>query len=85
MCKHKRVLCIVNTRERAREIYSRLPKDGLTIHLSKMMHSKHIKSCIDDMTKALKNPEQPIIRVVATQLVEAGVDIDFPFVMREQI
>ena len=37
LSKYKRVLCIVNTRRDAKEIYERLPQDGITLHLSKMM------------------------------------------------
>lgn len=82
--QHKRVLCIVNTRRDAKEIFDRLPKDGITIHLSKMMCSSHIKSAIDDLKKLLQDNSIPIIRVVSTQLIESGVDIDFPVVFRQE-
>lgn len=84
MCKHDRVLCIVNTRQHAKEIFDALPKEGLTLHLSKNMHSVHIKQTLRKITDALMDPSQRVVRVVATQLVEAGVDVDFPYVMREQ-
>lgn len=81
---HERVLCIVNTRRDALEIFSRLPDEGLTVHLSKMMCPAHIRQTISLVKEALRNPEQRIIRVVATQLIEAGVDIDFPVVYRQE-
>jgi len=84
LTKCDRVLCIVNTRKDAQEIYSRLPKDGLTLHLSRMMCPKHVNKVINDIKMALKDDAQQIIRVVATQLVEAGVDIDFPIVYRQE-
>lgn len=81
---HKRVICIVNTRKDAKELYRRLPKDGITLHLSKMMCSAHIRETIDKIKTALKDESNEIIRVVSTQLIEAGVDIDFPVVYRQE-
>lgn len=82
--KYPRVLCIVNTRKDAKEIYSRLPKDGLCFHLSRMMCPAHVMQVINDIKEALRNDSNVIIRVVATQLIEAGVDIDFPVVFRQE-
>lgn len=84
LSQHPRVLCIVNTRKDAKEIYSRLPKDGICLHLSRMMCPDHVMETIDRIKSALKDPSNTIIRVVATQLIEAGVDIDFPFVFRQE-
>ena len=84
IAKHPRVLCIVNTRNDAKEIYSRLPKDGICLHLSRMMCPDHVRETIDKVKVALKEPSNTIIRVVATQLIEAGVDIDFPVVFRQE-
>ena len=83
LCQHKRVLCIVNTRRDAKELYDRLPKEGITLHLSKNMCAAHISNVIEQMKKALKN-EFGVVRVVSTQLIEAGVDIDFPVVYRQE-
>lgn len=82
--EYPRVLCIVNTRNDAKEIYSRLPEEGLSFHLSRMMCPAHVKSVIDNIKEALQNKSNTIIRVVATQLIEAGVDIDFPVVFRQE-
>jgi len=84
LSKYDRVLCIVNTRKDAMEIFTRLPKEGLTLHLSRMMCSQHIRKTIDNIKKSLLDDNQKIIRVVATQLIEAGVDIDFPIVFRQE-
>ena len=81
---HQRVLCIVNTRKDAKEIFSRLPKEGLCFHLSRMMCPTHVRETIEAIKLALKDESNTIIRVVATQLVEAGVDIDFPMVYRQE-
>ena len=83
MCEHNVVLCIVNTRKDAYEIYKHLPQEGLTLHLSRMMCPLHIRETIELIKDALKRKEK-VIRVIATQLVEAGVDIDFPVVFRQE-
>ena len=82
--KHNRVLCIVNTRRDAKEIYSRLPQEGVTLHLSRMMCPSHIAKTIEHIRTVLKDDRQSVVRVVATQLIEAGVDIDFPIVFRQE-
>ena len=84
LTQYDKVLCIVNTRRDAQEIYSRIPKEGGTYHLSRMMCSAHIQKVIAEIKSALINPEIKIVRVVATQLIEAGVDIDFPIVFRQE-
>lgn len=84
LSQHDRVLCIVNTRRDAQEVYKRLPKEGLTLHLSRMMCPDHVSETIQQITKALSNEADKVVRVVATQLVEAGVDIDFPVVYRQE-
>ena len=84
LLRHDRVLCIVNTRNDAREIFERLPKEGLTIHLSRMMCPRHVSKAIQEIKQALSDNSETVIRVVATQLIEAGVDIDFPVVYRQE-
>ena len=84
LSKHQRVLCIVNTRRDAKELYDRLPKDGLCLHLSRMMCPSHVASTIQFVKDALKEEDSRPVRVVATQLIEAGVDIDFPVVYRQE-
>lgn len=77
-------MCIVNTRNDAREIYERLPKEGLTIHLSRMMCPLHVSQNLNRLRKALAENKEKTIRVVSTPLIEAGVDIDFPVVFRQE-
>lgn len=72
------VLCIVNTRRDCRELHALLPPGS--IHLSGLMCGEH-RSAVVAHIKLLLKEEKPI-RVVSTQLVEAGVDIDFPVVYR---
>lgn len=75
---HDQVLCIVNTRNDCRELYKQMPEK--TIHLSANMCGQHRSDCIEKIKKKL-NAKEPV-RVVSTQLVEAGVDFDFPVVFR---
>ena len=84
IAKYQQVLCIVNTRNDAKEIFTRLPKEGICLHLSRMMCPDHVRETIAKVKAALNNPDNSIIRVVATQLIEAGVDIDFPVVFRQE-
>jgi len=78
LMKYEQVLCIVNTRKQCRELYDLMPED--TIHLSRMMCSAHIMESIKLIRNKLSEGEP--IRVISTQLIEAGVDIDFPVVCR---
>lgn len=84
LAKHDKVLCIVNTRKDAKELYDRLPDEGVKLHLSRMMCPAHISEIILRIKTMLANGSQPIVRVVSTQLVEAGVDVDFPVVFRQE-
>lgn len=82
--RYDKVLCIVNTRKDAKELYDRLPDEGVKLHLSRMMCSIHVFETIREIKTLLEDESQPIVRVIATQLVEAGVDIDFPVVFRQE-
>lgn len=84
LAKHQKVLCIVNTRRDAKELYDRLPKEGIRLHLSRMMCPAHVSATIESVKEALKKQDNQPIRVIATQLIEAGVDIDFPVVFRQE-
>jgi len=75
---HDNVLCIVNRRKHARELFRRLPKG--TLHLSALMCGAHRSAVIAEIKHRLKAGIPT--RVVSTQLVEAGVDLDFPVVYR---
>ena len=78
---HSQVLCIVNTRKAAQEVYERLDGTG-NFHLSTLMCPCHRKEQLRKIRRRLK--EGLPCRVVSTSLIEAGVDVDFPTVFREQ-
>ncbi len=76
--QHERVLLIVHNRKEAAELAHLL---GDTCHhLSARMCAEHRSKVLADVKSNLKNGGP--CRLVATQLVEAGVDIDFPVVYR---
>lgn len=85
MMKYERVLCIVNTRKVATELFKHLPDDENHYHLSRNMCPEHVDSTLKTIKARLKKNDGKPIRVVTTQLIEAGVDIDFPVVMRQEI
>ena len=75
---HDSVLAVVNTRRDCRDLHRLMPEG--TIHLSAAMCGEHRTRVIEEIRSQLK--ERVPIRVVSTQLVETGVDIDFPVVYR---
>lgn len=75
---HRQVLCIVNRKRDCYDLYRLMPEG--TIHLSTNMCGKHRSEKIEEIKHRLKKNKD--IRVISTQLVEAGVDIDFPLVYR---
>jgi CRISPR-associated endonuclease/helicase Cas3 len=77
------VLIIVNTKAQAREIYKHCKQiTGEIFHLSTSMCPAHRMDVLD-MVKERLNPDnsKPVI-CVSTQLIEAGVDVDFGSVIR---
>ncbi|HAB94231.1 MAG TPA: CRISPR-associated helicase/endonuclease Cas3 [Lachnospiraceae bacterium] len=77
----EQILCIVNSRKKARDIYSGLCGEGC-YHLSTLMIPAHRKEKLNEIRKRLK--EGKTCKVISTSLIEAGVDVDFPEVLREE-
>ena len=73
----RQVLCIVNTRGDARSLGEMVPD---SIHLSASMCAEHRSNTLSEIKRRLGDCRE--VRVVSTQLVEAGVDVDFPVVYR---
>lgn len=93
---HDQVLCVVGTKAGASGLYHdvvrRAEEQGTLacqectanhgfFHLSASMTPAHRSQTLDSIRLRLKNGERCV--VVSTQLVEAGVDVDFPVVYRE--
>jgi CRISPR-associated endonuclease/helicase Cas3 len=77
-------LCIVNRRQDARDLWHLMPTG--TMHLSALMCGAHRAEAIRTIKARLeakrRGEDGEPLRVVSTQLVEAGVDLDFPVVYR---
>jgi len=76
---HERVLAVVHRREDARALTKLLPVDG-RFHLSALMCARHREATLARVRETLRGSGP--CRLIATQLIEAGVDIDFPVVYR---
>lgn len=71
----KQVLCIVNTRKHAKGLFNQLEGEG-RFHLSTLMCPVHRKETLIMIREQLKTGRT--CRVVSTQVMEAGIDVDFP-------
>jgi len=76
-------LSIFNTKKQALLFFNELRQNAScrVFHLSTSMYPAHRKVVIENIRTSLKNNEK--IMVSSTQLIEAGVDFDFPCVYRE--
>lgn len=84
LAPRSQLLCVVNTRPHAARLYTMLlhktNEPAGAFHLSTFMCGAHRSDVLAKIRDRL-NHEQSC-RVVSTQLIEAGVDIDFPVVYR---
>lgn len=82
LMKHESVLCVVNLKRHAAELFSLLRSSGVEglFHLSTNMCPRHRQDVLREVRTRLE--EGLPCRLVATQCVEAGVDLDFPRVLR---
>ncbi len=80
--KTHQVLCIVNTRRHARELHESLRDTPGALHLSTFMCAVHRRERLTEVRESLQGGAP--VRLVATSLVEAGVDLDFPVVWRAE-
>jgi CRISPR-associated helicase Cas3/CRISPR-associated endonuclease Cas3-HD len=77
---HRQILCIVNTRNHAKKLYDAIKDSENCYHLSARMCPVHRRKKIAEIKTRLREGKD--CRVISTQLIEAGVDIDFPVVYR---
>lgn len=91
----RQALCIVDTKRKARSLFERISQlvtdademrgtesrvDGV-FHLSANMTPLHRSAILEEVRQRLALGKRCL--VVSTQLIEAGVDVDFPVVYRE--
>ncbi len=81
---HKQVMVVLNARPDALElidaVQDRFPQLEGLYHLSTLLCPAHRRQVLDEIRQRLHAGEP--CRLIATQVVEAGVDLDFPVVMR---
>ncbi len=77
------ILCVFNTKKQALLFFDAIHdcSDYKVFHLSTSMYPAHRKKVIGNIRTCLNNKEK--ILVSSTQLIEAGVDFDFPYLYRE--
>lgn len=76
-------LVVVNTTADAKAVFDRwraAEPDGVAWHLSTRMCPDHRRRVLEKVRSRLSRGERVLL--VATQLIEAGVDVDFPVVFR---
>ena len=75
-------LCIVNSRHHAHDLYQQIAHLEGTFHLTTLMCARHRREKLEVVHERLKSGTA--VRLIATSLVEAGVDLDFPVVWRAE-
>jgi CRISPR-associated helicase Cas3/CRISPR-associated endonuclease Cas3-HD len=76
----KQVLCVVNLKRHALALLDELAGTESLFHLSTNMCAEHRRDVLKKVRARLKAGET--CRLISTQCVEAGVDLDFPLVYR---
>lgn len=78
----EQVLVIVNNRRHARSLYEKTQQLDGARHLTTLMCAKHRAQVLEKVRADLKASKP--CRLISTSLIEAGVDVDFPCVMRAE-
>jgi CRISPR-associated endonuclease/helicase Cas3 len=74
-------LAVVNTKKDALALLDALGSESAVLHLSTLLCGIHRAEVLTEVRRRLLPPGEPC-RLVSTQVVEAGVDLDFPLVLR---
>ena len=82
MRSRDQVLCIVNNRRHARAVYQAMADLPGARHLTTLMCARHRSEVLAEVRQLLKDGKP--CRLVSTSLIEAGVDVDFPTVLRAE-
>ncbi|WP_386687479.1 CRISPR-associated helicase Cas3' [Lonepinella sp. MS14437] len=82
LSENPQILIIVNNRRHARSLYEQATAyDGVFL-LTTLLCAEHRSQILKEIRCRLQNGDP--CRVIATSLIEAGVDVDFPLVMRAE-
>jgi CRISPR-associated helicase Cas3/CRISPR-associated endonuclease Cas3-HD len=76
----QQVLCVVNLKNHAAALLEKLNNDEAVYHLSTNLCALHRRAVLDEVRAKLLAGKP--CRLISTQCVEAGVDVDFPVVYR---
>lgn len=76
----EQALCIVDNRMQARALFDAIGDAPGATHLSTLMVPAHRRAVLAQVRARLK--QKLPVRLVSTSLIEAGVDVDFPLVLR---
>lgn len=82
MRANEQVLCIVNNRRHARAVFQAMADQPGARHLTTLMCASHRSRVLSQVRDDLKQGRA--CRLVSTSLIEAGVDVDFPLVLRAE-
>ena len=82
--RNSRSLCVLNLKRQTRSVLRALQEAGTQNlnHLSTSMCPAHRQEVLTRVRAFLCDPDEPPVRLISTQCVEAGVDLDFPVVWR---
>lgn len=80
--ENEQALCIVNNRRHARCLYEKIADEPGAYHLTTLMCARHRSEMLAEIRERLLGGLS--CRLVSTSLIEAGVDVDFPLVLRAE-
>lgn len=79
--ENRQVLCILNKKKTAKEIFENLNNNENVFYLTTNLCAVHRSKTLQKIKECLE--KNLPCRVISTSLVEAGIDLDFPCVYRE--